>query len=262
MVTFARMLIDTHTHLYHDHFDSDRDDMMTRAVAAGVELMLLPNIDVASIGPMNELAAKWPDHTRMMMGLHPCHVNADFERELKVIRNELDTGKYIAVGEFGIDLYWDKTYLRQQQEAFRIQVQWAKELGLPIVLHVRDAFEEVFALLDELNDRQLSGVFHCFTGGIAEVERIDGYGGFYFGIGGVLTYKRSGLDGVLSSIPIEKMLLETDSPYLAPVPFRGKRNESGYVMHVAECASAVLGCTTAEVAKQTTENAQRLFRLV
>lgn len=255
------MYIDTHTHLYSDRFDSDRDEMVKRTIAAGVELLLLPNIDVASIGPMKALAAAWPDHTRMMMGLHPCHVDAAFETELKVIENELFSGKYIAVGEFGIDLYWEKAYLEQQKEAFRIQVGWAKELGLPVVLHVRDAFAEVFELLDELNDNRLQGVFHCFTGGADEAKKINEYGGFYFGIGGVLTYKRSGLDAVLPNIPAEKLVLETDSPYLAPVPYRGKRNESSYIPHIAERMSEVLGTSALEVANLTTANARRLFNL-
>lgn len=255
------MYIDTHTHLYSDRFESDRDEMIRRTIAAGVEQLLLPNIDVASIGPMKTLAEAWPNNIHMMMGLHPCHVDAAFEAELKIIETELFSGNYIAVGEFGIDLYWEKAYLEQQKEAFRIQVGWAKELELPIVLHVRDAFDEVFELLDELNDERLKGVFHCFTGGVEEARRVDAYGGFYFGIGGVLTYKRSGLDQVLTEIPKEKLLLETDSPYLAPVPFRGKRNESSYLPHIAERMSEVLEMTTREVAEQTTANARRLFKL-
>lgn len=255
------MYIDTHTHLYSDRFEADRNDMIKRTLAAGVEQLLLPNIDVASIGPMKALAADWPQNIRMMMGLHPCHVDAAFEEELKVIQTELFSGDYIAVGEFGIDLYWEKAYLEQQKEAFRIQVDWAKELNLPVVLHVRDAFNEVFELLDELNDDGLRGVFHCFTGGVEEARKIDAYGGFCFGIGGVLTYKRSGLDLVLPEIPNEKLLLETDSPYLAPVPFRGKRNESSYIPHIAERMSEVLGLTTREVADLTTANARRVFNL-
>jgi TatD DNase family protein len=256
------MYIDTHTHLYSDQFEGDRDAMMQRAIAQGVDLMLLPNIDVASIGPMKSLAGKWPNNTRMMMGLHPCHVDASFEDELRVIKTELFSGNYCAVGEFGIDLYWDKSFLAEQQAAFRTQVEWAKELDLPVVLHVRDAFQEVFDLLDELNDERLRGVFHCFTGGMDELRKVDAYGGFYFGIGGVLTYKRSGLDAVLPEIPLEKIILETDSPYLAPIPHRGKRNESAYVPHVAERMSEVLGISIKEVGTVTTANAKRLFRLV
>lgn len=254
-------IIDTHTHLYHDQFEHDRDAMMRRAIAAGVQLMLLPNVDVASIGPMEQLAAAWPNHTRAMMGLHPCSVGADFEEELKVIERALREGDYIAVGEFGIDLYWDKTFIEEQRIAFRRQIGWAKELDLPVVLHVREAFPEVFELLDELNDDRLRGVFHCFTGTAEQAQHIDGYGGFLFGIGGVLTYKRAGLDEVLKELPRAKVILETDSPYLAPMPHRGKRNESAYVMHVAERMSEVWGCTLPEVAETTTANAKRLFRL-
>jgi TatD DNase family protein len=254
-------LIDTHTHLYHDQFEHDRDAMMRRAIAAGVQLMLLPNIDVASIGPMEQLVQAWPDHARAMMGLHPCSVGADFEVELKVIERALREGGYVAVGEFGIDLYWDKTFLEQQKAAFRRQIEWAKELDLPVVLHVREAFQEVFDLLDELNGDNLRGVFHCFTGTAEQAKHIDQYGGFFYGIGGVLTYKRAGLDEVLKALPREKVILETDSPYLAPMPYRGKRNESSYVLHVAERMSEVWSCTLTEVAETTTANAKHLFRL-
>ncbi len=254
-------IIDTHTHLYHDQFEHDRDAMMQRAVAAGVQMMLLPNIDVASIGPMEELVQAWPEHTRAMMGLHPCSVGADFEEELKVIERALREGEYVAVGEFGIDLYWDKTFIEEQKTAFRRQIEWAKELDLPVVLHVRDAFQEVFDLLDALNTASLRGVFHCFTGTAEQAQHIDHYGGFLFGIGGVLTYKRSGLDEVLKVLPRDKVILETDSPFLAPIPHRGKRNESSYVLHVAERMSEVWSCSLPEVAETTTANAKRLFRL-
>lgn len=254
-------IIDTHAHLYHDQFEHDRDAMMERAIAAGVQMVLLPNIDVASIGPMLQLTEAWPNHARSMMGLHPCSVGSDFEEELKVIERALRTGTHVAVGEFGIDLYWDKSFIEEQKIAFRRQIEWAKELDLPVVLHVRDAFQEVFDLLDALNSPELRGVFHCFTGSIEQAHHIDGYEGFLFGIGGVLTYKRSGLDEVLKSLPRDKVLLETDSPFLAPIPFRGKRNESSYVLHVAERMSEVWECSLTEVASITTTNARSLFRI-
>lgn len=255
------LLIDTHTHLYSDQFDEDRDHVMQQAIEANVGLMLLPNIDVSSIGPVKSMMENYPDHVRGMMGLHPCSVDENFEAELATIEQELRSGGYIAVGEMGIDLYWEKQFFVQQKEAFKIQVEWAKELDLPVVLHVRDAFEETLDLLDEINDDRLKGVFHCFTGGEQEVERINAYGNFYFGMGGVLTFKKSGLDQVLPLLPVDKVILETDSPYLAPTPHRGKRNESAYTRIVAQRMADLKEVSIEKVAAETTANAQRLFKL-
>lgn len=254
--------IDTHTHLYHSRFDADRDAMMHRALEAGVECMLLPNIDEESLESMHELHASYPENTRMMMGLHPCSVKEDFEKVLERLEALFDQEHYVAVGEFGVDLYWDKSFFVQQQEAFRVQMGWAKNRRLPVVLHVRDAFQETFALMDETHDSEVPGVFHCFTGGTAEVDRIAAYGNYYFGIGGVVTFKNGGLDQVLDRIPEDRLLLETDSPFLAPVPYRGKRNESVYLIEVAERVAELKGWTTDEVARVTTANAQRLFGLL
>ena len=200
-----------------------------------------------------------------MMGLHPCHVDADFESALATILKALDNppaGKnFVAVGEIGMDLYWDKTHIEQQKLAFMEQCSWAKERSLPIVIHVRNAWEELFEVLDKVNDSSLTGVFHCFTGGEAEAKRALEYGGFKLGIGGVVTYKNGGLDKVLPGVGVEHLVLETDSPYLSPVPFRGKRNESSYVKHVAERVADILDLTTEEVAQKTTENAVNLFNL-
>jgi TatD DNase family protein len=196
-----------------------------------------------------------------MMGLHPGYVTENWEQDLAIIRKALDENKHIAVGEIGMDLYWDKTFIEEQKMAFRIQIEWAKEFKLPIVIHARDAFDEIFEILDELNDANLTGVFHCFTGTLEQVQKIQSYGGFYFGIGGVLTYKKSDLPLVLVDIPLEQILLETDAPYLPPIPHRGKRNESKFLLHVAEKVAEVKNCSLVEVARITSENAQQLFRI-
>lgn len=256
------MIIDTHTHLYVEQFDTDRDDVVNRAIESGVEKMLLPNIDSTTIDPMLELVRKYPDNCYPMFGLHPGNVKEDYKTELKMIRDRLDEStNCIAIGEIGMDLYWDKTFVEQQKLAFREQISWAKELSLPIVIHARDAFQEIFQILDEVNDEKLSGVFHCFTGNIEEARHILGYGNFKMGIGGVLTYKKSELPEVLKSVPLEAIILETDSPYLPPVPFRGKRNESEYINYVADKLVDVYGVSRKEIEAHTTKNAAELFQL-
>jgi TatD DNase family protein len=253
--------IDTHTHLYSSEFDTDRTEMVENAIKAGVKKLLLPNIDVASIDPMYELCKQFPANCFPMMGLHPGYVTENWEQDLVIIRKALDENKHIAIGEIGMDLYWDKTFIEEQKMAFRIQIEWAKEFKLPIVIHAREAFDEIFEILDELNDATLTGVFHCFTGTFEQVQKIQSYGGFYFGIGGVLTYKKSDLPLVLVDIPLEQILLETDAPYLPPTPHRGKRNESKFLLHVAEKVAEVKNCSLIEVARITSENAQQLFRI-
>jgi len=253
--------IDTHTHLYSSEFDTDRTEMVENAIKAGVKKLLLPNIDVASIEPMYELCKQFPANCFPMMGLHPGYVTENWEQDLVIIRKALDENKHIAIGEIGMDLYWDKTFIEEQKMAFRIQIEWAKEFKLPIVIHAREAFDEIFEILDELNDATLTGVFHCFTGTFEQVQKIQSYGGFYFGIGGVLTYKKSDLPSVLVDIPLEQILLETDAPYLPPTPHRGKRNESKFLLHVAEKVAEVKNCSLIEVARITSENAQQLFRI-
>lgn len=254
-------IIDTHTHLYLEQFDEDRSEVMGRALEADVKLMLLPNIDAGTIPSVKQMMIDFPKNVRGMMGLHPCSVKPGFEKELEIIEDELRTGEYVAVGEMGLDLYWEKGFLDQQIEAFRRQVDWAKELNLPVVLHVRDAFDESLDLLDEINDDKLTGVFHCFTGGEREIERINEYGNFYYGMGGVTTFKKAGLDQIIPMLPSDKIILETDSPYLAPVPYRGKRNESAYTRIVGQRVADVLEVTLDKVAELTTENAKRLFKL-
>lgn len=253
--------IDTHTHLYSTEFDSDRTEMVENAIKAGVKKLLLPNIDVASIEPMYRLCEEFPQNCFPMMGLHPGYVNENWEQDLLIIKKALDENKHIAIGEIGMDLYWDKTFIEEQKKAFRIQIEWAKELNLPIVIHARDAFDEIFEILDELNDAALSGVFHCFTGTLEQAQKINSYGGFYLGIGGVLTYKKSDLPSVLTEIPLEQIIVETDAPYLPPTPHRGKRNESKFLLHVAEKVAEVKNCSLMEVARITSENAEKLFQL-
>ncbi|MEY4659854.1 MAG: hypothetical protein RJB36_1620 [Bacteroidota bacterium] len=255
-------LIDTHAHLYAEEFDEDRQDMLQRATEAGVKAMLLPNIDSSSIEPMEKLAAQNPNCIQMM-GLHPTYVKENWEEELAHIESKLFSNpeKYCAVGEIGMDLYWDKTFIEAQKEVFRRQIQWAKQLNLPIAIHVRKAFNELFEIMDQEWTPQLRGVFHCYTGSAEQVKKIVKYEQFYFGIGGVLSYKNAGLQEVLTHIPIDRLVLETDAPYLSPVPYRGKRNESAYLQEIAGKMVDILGISMDEVKETTSRNAIELFQL-
>lgn len=253
------MFIDTHTHLYSEQFGEDRTEMIQRAIAAGVERMYMPNIDLDSIEEMYALEKQFPENCFAMMGLHPCSVGANWELVLAKMRLMLDKRPYVAIGEIGIDLYWDKTFINEQKEAFRTQIHWAKELELPIVIHARDSFPEIYEVLDQENDERLRGIFHCFTGNEQDVQKILDYKGFSFGIGGVVTYKKSDLPETLKHIPLEKLLLETDAPYLSPVPYRGKRNESAYVVHTAEKIAEILELPLSKLQEVTTQNALKVF---
>lgn len=254
-------LIDTHTHLFAQQFDEDRSEVVHRALEKGVQQMLLPNIDSSSIQPILDLCTEFPNNCFPMMGLHPCDVKENYLEELAIFEEWLQKEKFVAIGEIGIDLYWDKKTLVIQEDAFRKQVDLAKKHKLPIAIHVRDSFDEVLAIVDELNDDNLSGVFHCFTGNETQANHIINYGGFKLGIGGVVTFKNSGLDKTLNTISIEHLILETDSPYLAPTPYRGKRNESSYVVLVAEKLAEIYGKSVEEIADITTQNAKALFKL-
>lgn len=256
------MLIDTHAHLYAEEFDEDRQAMIQKASDASVKYILLPNIDIESIPKMEDVAANYPNCFQMM-GLHPAFVKEDWEQQLDRMEKKLfeNPKLYCAVGEIGMDLYWDKTFIEAQKIAFRRQVSWAKELGLPIAIHARDAFPEILAILDEENDESLKGVFHCFTGHEQIARHILKYGGFKLGIGGVVTYKNSHLAELLKKIDLEHLVLETDAPYLTPVPFRGKRNESEYVKYVAEKLSDIYQVSVDTIAEVTTKNAIELFQL-
>jgi TatD DNase family protein len=252
------ILADSHTHLYLKAFDNDRDEMIRRALDKGVKYFFLPNIDQGSIGPMLSLRDQYPGHIFPMMGLHPTSVKDDWKEQLEAIEKELAKGGYVAVGEIGIDLYWDKTHQAAQEEVFRRQVGWAKELDLPIVIHSRNSFDEIFEIMDDVYETGLRGVFHCFTGGKRHVRRIKEWG-FKLGIGGVVTFKNGGLGNVVAKVELEDIILETDSPYITPEPHRGKRNESAYIYYVAERLAEIKGISIEEVAGITTENTLGLF---
>ena len=253
-------LIDTHAHIYADQFDSDREDMIERSLGSGVRKIFMPNIDHSTIDSMLEVELKYPKNCFAMMGLHPCSVNKSFEKELYEVETWLDKRKFIAIGETGIDLYWDKTFLAQQEEALRIQLRWAKQYKVPIVLHCRDSFEETIRIVEEESDPDLTGIFHCFTGTVADARRIVDLG-FYIGLGGVSTFKNGGLDKVIPQLPIDYIILETDSPYLAPVPHRGKRNEPSYVELVAKKVAGYRQAYLDEIADKTTENALKVYKM-
>jgi len=251
-------LIDTHTHLYVQQFEDDRAETIERAVAAGVEKFYLPAIDSETHEAMLGLEAANPDSFFAMMGLHPCSVKADYEKELKIVEEWLSKRHFCAVGEIGIDLHWDTTFFEQQKDAFRRQINWAKDLDVPIVIHSRKSTWEVIEILSAEKSEKLRGIFHCFGGSVEEANAIIDCG-FHLGIGGVLTFKRAGLDKTMEEIDLEHVVLETDSPYLAPSPYRGKRNESAYVKLVAEKMAAIKGIDVAEVAQITSENAKKIF---
>jgi len=253
------MLIDSHTHLYSEEFDRDIEQVIQRANDAGVKKFYLPAIDSGYTERMFALEAKYPEQMRPMMGLHPTSVKPEsVESELEKVKDWLDKRTFSAVGEIGIDLYWDKTTLQIQQQAFKKQIGWAKEKGLPIVIHCRESFDEIFEILEEEKDGQLFGIFHCFTGSKEQAEKAIGFN-MKIGIGGVVTFKNGKIDQFLNEIPIENIVLETDSPYLAPVPYRGKRNESSYLTNVVEKLVDIYGLSEKEIAQLTTRNALSVF---
>ena len=254
--------IDTHTHLYSEQFNEDRTLVVQNAIDVGVDTILLPNISSQYTEGMLDLCAEFPNNCYPMMGLHPCDVSEEnYKHEIAHVEEELETGKYTAVGEIGLDLHWDKSTLEIQKKAFIHQIKLAKKYKLPIAIHVRDSFTEAIEIIEELNDKNLRGVFHCFTGSNEDAERVINLGEFYLGIGGVLTFKNSGLDKTIVKIDLQHLILETDSPYLAPVPFRGKRNESKYIVNIAEKLAEVHQISIEKVAEITTENAKKLFGL-
>ncbi|MGK0389168.1 MAG: TatD DNase family protein [Maribacter sp.] len=255
------MFIDTHAHLYSEEFEVDREEMIQRALDNGVKKLYLPNIDRTTIEGMLALEEKYEGKCFPMMGLHPCYVKENYKEELNIVREWLDKRSFCAIGEIGIDLYWDKTFIEEQKEAFRIQINWAKEFKRPIVIHARNSMDEIMEIVEEENDDNLTGIFHCFSGDENHAKRVLELGGFYLGVGGVVTFKNSGktLRTVLEQVDMENIVLETDAPYLSPVPYRGKRNESSYIPLVAERLSALKGLTIDEVGTITTNNAEKLF---
>jgi len=250
------ILTDTHTHLYASEFDSERTQMLERAIAAGVNKFFLPNIDSSSVEGMFALCEQFPENCFPMMGLHPTSVKENFEEELQKLKPYFGKKKMYAVGEIGIDLYWDKTFFPQQQQAFETQIKWANEFSLPIVIHSRNSFDEIVEVLEK--NKNPHGIFHCFSGTKEQAEKAIALG-FKLGIGGVLTYKNSGLPQVIAEIDLKHLVLETDSPYLTPVPHRGKRNESLYITLVAQKLAEIKNITVKEVAEVTTANAKEVF---
>jgi TatD DNase family protein len=253
-------MIDTHSHIYSEEFDSDSAEVILRAKAMGVTHIILPNVDSESLPRMLALENAYPDYCYAAIGVHPTSIKEDFHTELDIVKSELERKKYIAIGEIGIDLYWDKTFLNEQIQVFQTQLQWALDYQLPVIIHVRDSFAETMQVLASFKDKGLRGVFHSFTGTLAEAEEIIAFGGIKLGINGIVTFKNSGLAAVLSQIDIRHLLLETDSPYLTPAPHRGKRNESAYTALVAGKLAAVYAMSVAEVDKITTENAKEIFK--
>jgi len=260
------ILIDTHTHIYDHQFSLDRNETVQRALEAGVKMMLLPNVDASTIAPMLELHEKFPDCTRVMMGLQPEEVKEDYKAVLSQMEKELGDVSpvsrvhYVGVGEVGLDFYWDSTFEKQQLDAFEIQLDWAKQLGLPLSIHCRNAFEKMVKIIEKKQDGGLRGVMHCFTGTEEEAKAYLSLG-FHLGLGGVTTYKNCSVKDFLPMLPLDRIVLETDAPYLAPVPCRGKRNEPAFLVHTAQRIADILQIPVEELADATTKNVQLLFGL-
>ena len=253
-------IIDTHTHLYLKQFKDDIDKVIQRSIDKGINKFIFPAIDSTHFDDMHDLKNKYPGSIYLMSGLHPVDVKENFKEELEFVVNSLKSHSYVAIGEIGIDLYWDKTYLKQQQEAFEFKIRLAIKNDLPIVIHCREAFEEIFEILDKENCDKLRGVFHCLTGTLEQANRAIQLG-FKLGIGGVVTFKNGGIDKFLNRIDLNHIVLETDSPYLAPVPYRGKRNESSYITYVIDKLSEIYGLPIKKIASVTTKNAEKVFAL-
>ncbi|MCF6342664.1 MAG: TatD family hydrolase [Bacteroidales bacterium] len=254
------ILVDTHTHLYLEQFDEDRTEVVEAAIAQDVKWMLLPNIDGDSLDDMKKLHLEFPNNCLPMMGLHPTSVKENYEEELRLVEKELQTGKYIAVGEIGMDLYWDKEYAEQQKDAFRRQLKMAKKYDLPVSIHIRDSFDIAYHIVKEESTDKLQGIFHCFTGGKNEAKQIMDIG-FKMGIGGIVTFKNAGLAEVVETIPEKYLVLETDAPFLTPAPFRGKRNQSVYLKYIAEKLAEIKSKPVEEIAEITTKNALEVFTI-
>jgi TatD DNase family protein len=254
--------IDTHTHLFASEFNDDIDIVVQNAIDNGVSKMLLPNIDSTTTNNMLQLCNKYPQNCFPMIGLHPCSVKKDnIEKEILHVEEMLTKNNFIAIGEIGLDLYWDKSTLSYQKVAFESQIKLAKKYQLPIVIHVRDSFNEAIEIVEKLNNENLSGVFHCFTGNIQEAERIINLENFYLGIGGVVTFKNGGINNIINQISLDNIILETDSPYLTPTPFRGKRNESKFLVNIAQKMSEIYEIDINEIANKTSSNAKNLFKI-
>jgi TatD DNase family protein len=254
------IITDTHTHLYSESFDTDRNEVIDRAIENGITRFFIPSIDSSYIESMYDLEKQYPEHIFLMAGLHPTHVKNDYKNELSIIVRQLEQRSFFAIGEIGIDLYWDKTMLREQQDAFRFQIQLAKKYSLPIVIHCRDAFNEVFEVLELEKSDDLNGIFHCFTGTFEQAKKAISYN-MKLGIGGVVTFKNGKIGQYLSKIPISEIVLETDAPYLSPTPFRGKRNESAYLLHILEKVASIYKLERDVIARITTQNSIDIFKI-
>ena len=252
-------MIDTHSHICSEEFDTDRAEIIDRARQVGITHIVLPNVDSESLPRMLDLEAAYPDYCFAAIGVHPTSIGENFETELQLVRSELERRAWVAIGEIGIDLYWDKTYLPQQIIAFQRQLDWALEYNLPVIIHVRDAFRETMDALAPYRNKGLRGVFHSFTGGIDEAREIIEFGGFYLGINGIVTFKNSGLADTVSHIDIRHIVMETDAPYLTPAPHRGKRNESAYTQLVCRKLAEVYNLTEKQIDETTSANARQLF---
>lgn len=253
-------LIDSHSHLYLPEFEDDREEVISRALDKNIAKILLPNISKDTVEAVLNMADKYPGICYPMIGIHPTSIKEDYRQQLKVVSENLKKNKFIAIGETGIDLYWDKTFIKEQETAFREQVKTAKKEGLPIVIHSRESLEEIINILDDEGTGGLEGVFHSFTGNIEQAREVIKRG-FMIGTGGIITFKNSGLDSIIESVDLEHLILETDSPYLAPVPMRGKRNESSYLLHIAEKLAEIKNLPLEEIARITTANSINLFKL-
>ena len=251
-------LIDTHTHVYDHQFDLDRDAAMQRALDASVGMMLLPTVDASTIAPMLELHEHYPDCTRVMMGLQPEEVKEDYMEVLSQMEKELERGIYVGVGEVGLDFYWDATYEKQQFDAFETQLDWAKQLHLPLSIHCRNAFDKMVKILERKQDGGLRGIMHCFTG-TEEEAKVYLELGFHLGLGGVITYKNCGVKEYLPNLPFDRIVLETDAPYLSPVPCRGKRNEPAFLVHTAQKIAEIMQVSIKDIVGITSSNARMLF---
>ena len=254
-------MIDTHSHIYSEEFDVDIAEAIERAKNAGIKHIILPNVDSVSLPRMLALEANYPDYCYAAIGLHPTSVNDNYHSELELVKLELERRKYIAIGEIGIDLYWDKTFLSEQIIAFQMQIEWALELDLPVIIHIRNSFRETMDALQPYKDKGLTGVFHSFTGTLTEAEEMLRFGGFKLGINGIVTFKNAGLAETVSKIDLQHIILETDSPYLSPTPHRGKRNESAYLTIISEKLAEIYGISSDYIGKITTINAMNLFKL-
>lgn len=252
------VLTDTHTHIYYEKEPEELKAKMQRCFSQGVHRLFLPNVDLESVTMIDRMVAEYPNNCFAMLGLHPCDVKTDFMQVLDKMQQLAPQRKIYAIGEIGIDLYWDKSTLDIQKIAFTRQIRWAKELNLPFVIHCREAFDEVFEVLEQEKHPGMRGIFHCFTGTLEQAQKAIELG-FYLGIGGVVTYKKAGLDQVLKDIPLAKIVLETDSPYLAPVPYRGKQNESSYLVHVAQKVADIYQIELSSLAEHTTKNSIEIF---